>query len=71
MAPVIKKFSSVQNRILIDYKGFRDWVKIEVSKVQNSKSTGDEISMKKSKLQQKIENLEKQVSSIKENEMRI
>jgi Ca2+-binding EF-hand superfamily protein len=35
LAPVIKKFSSVQNRILIDYKGFRDWVKIEVSKLNS------------------------------------
>ena len=71
LAPVIKKFSSVQNRILIDYKGFRDWVKIEVAKVGNTKSNCDDISIKKSKLQQKIANLEKQVSSIKENEMRI
>ena len=44
---------------MIDYKGFRDWVKIEVTKIQNSKSNCDEISIKKSKLQQKIENLEK------------
>ena len=31
--PLIKKFSSIQNRILVDYKGFREWVAIEVAKM--------------------------------------
>jgi Ca2+-binding EF-hand superfamily protein len=30
LIPIIKKFSSIQNRILIDYKGFRDWVRLSV-----------------------------------------
>ena len=30
LIPIIKKFSSIQNKILIDYKGFRDWVKLEM-----------------------------------------
>jgi len=25
--PIINKFSSLSNKILIDYKGFRDWIK--------------------------------------------
>ena len=50
LAPVIKKFSSVQNKILIDYKGFRDWIKIEVAKVQNSKSESNDVNVKKSRL---------------------
>ena len=29
LIPIIKKFSSIQNKILIDYKGFRDWVRLE------------------------------------------
>lgn len=33
LIPIIKKFSSIQNRILIDYKGFRDWVKLEIKKL--------------------------------------
>lgn len=32
--PIIKKFSSVQNKILIDYKGFRDMLRLEVNKYQ-------------------------------------
>jgi hypothetical protein len=28
LIPIIKKFSSIQNKILIDYKGFRDWVRL-------------------------------------------
>jgi hypothetical protein len=31
--PLIKKFSSIQNRILVDYKGFREWISIEVAKL--------------------------------------
>jgi len=27
LLPIIKKFSSIQNKILIDYKAFRDWIK--------------------------------------------
>lgn len=27
MLPILQKFSSIQNRILIDYKAFRDWVR--------------------------------------------
>lgn len=30
LIPIIKRFSSIQNKILIDYKGFRDWVKLEM-----------------------------------------
>lgn len=35
LIPIIKKFSSIQNKILIDYKGFRDWVTLEL---KNGKS---------------------------------
>jgi hypothetical protein len=31
LIPIIKRFSSIQNKILIDYKGFRDWVKLELN----------------------------------------
>lgn len=34
LLPIIKKFSSVQNRILIDYKGFVNWIKLEIKKKQ-------------------------------------
>jgi Ca2+-binding EF-hand superfamily protein len=30
LIPIIKRFSSLQNRILIDYKGFRDWIRLEL-----------------------------------------
>ena len=30
LIPIIKRFSSIQNKILIDYKGFRDWVKLDM-----------------------------------------
>lgn len=30
LIPIIKKFSSISNKILIDYKGFRDWVRLEL-----------------------------------------
>ena len=30
LIPIIKKFASIQNRILIDYKGLRDWVKLSL-----------------------------------------
>ena len=32
LTPIIQKFSSVQNKILIDYKKFRDWIKLEIKK---------------------------------------
>jgi len=32
LLPLIKKFSSIQNKILIDYKGFMDWTKLECKK---------------------------------------
>lgn len=37
LIPIIKKFSSIQNKILIDYKGFRDWVRLEM-KTERAKS---------------------------------
>ena len=30
LTPIIKKFASVANQILIDYKQFRDWIRLEV-----------------------------------------
>ena len=41
LVPLIKKFSSIQNRILIDYKGWRDWVKLSVANMKSSKSNKD------------------------------
>ena len=35
LIPIIKKFSNIQNKILIDYKGFRDWVRLDI---KNGKS---------------------------------
>ena len=32
LSGIIKKFSSIQNKILIDYKGFRDWIKQDLKK---------------------------------------
>ena len=31
--PIIKKFSSIQNKILIDYKSFMNWVKKGLKKI--------------------------------------
>jgi len=36
LLPLLKKFSSVQNRILIDYKGFTNWINLEIKKKQIS-----------------------------------
>ena len=65
LLPHIKKFSSIQNRILIDYKGFRDWLKNEVSKLDISESINGKTN---SELRQKITMLEKKVTDIKNKE---
>jgi hypothetical protein len=65
LTPIIKKFSSLQNRILIDYKGFRDWVKMECKKMEAIEQLRNDVkSVKSSKsggnsrLKEKIANLE-------------
>ena len=37
--PIIKKFSSIQNRILVAYKDFREWVSIEVAKLTKAEES--------------------------------
>lgn len=66
LIPIIKKFSSIQNRILIDYKGFRDWVKLEIKKMDfkeqlKSEKGSTKLSSKNKELVNKIESLEKKV----------
>lgn len=33
LIPIIKRFSSIQNKILIDYKGFKNWTKAALKKL--------------------------------------
>ena len=49
LIPIISMFSSIQNKILIDYSKFRDWIlkglskiqiKLEKKKIQNQKNLG-------------------------------
>ena len=43
LIPIIKKFSNIQNKILIDYKGFRDWVRLEINNAKSpERSNGRE-----------------------------
>lgn len=70
LIPIIKKFSSIQNRILIDYKGFRDWVKLEIKKLDfkeqlKSEKGSTKLSSKNKELVQKIEHLEKKVDQMR------
>ena len=37
ITPIIKRFSSIQNRILVAYKDFREWVAMEVAKLEKAK----------------------------------
>jgi hypothetical protein len=34
LIPIIKKFQSIQNKILIDYKAFRDWCRVAIKEHQ-------------------------------------
>ena len=36
LIPIVTKFSSIQNRILIDYKKFRDWVLTGIKKIDEA-----------------------------------
>lgn len=37
LMPLMKRFASVQNKILIDYKGFMQWIKGHITKTQFAK----------------------------------
>ena len=36
--PIINKFSSISNQILIDYRAFKDWIRSEVLKADEQKA---------------------------------
>ena len=66
LIPHIKKFSSIQNRILIDYKEFRDWIKLSIANIKNSNKDS-----KSQQLKDKIQNLENRVKVMKKREQEL
>ena len=73
LLPLIKKFSSIQNRILIDYKGWRDWIlsetkKLEAKDILRSKDGKSTKSGKNNQLKDKIKDLEHRVEDMKKKE---
>ena len=76
--PIIRKFSSIQNRILIDYKGFMDWIKLECKKrdtIKNTRSETESIAADKqsqrSDLKSKLRQLERKMDEAKQKEKQI
>jgi hypothetical protein len=63
LRPLIKKFSSIQNRILIDYKGFTNWIKLELKKKEAvdslKRDKEDAVSRKSKAYVRKVQNLER------------
>ena len=67
LIPVIKKFCSIQNKILIDYKSFRDWVKLGL-KNRGFYAAMQEPKSANSQVQEKISQLQSKIDSMKDNE---
>ena len=61
LTPIIKRFGSIQNKILIDYKAFKQWVKDQIAE-QGEKSE---------QLKVKIQKLEEQVHTMKQKETKL
>lgn len=59
--PIIKRFGSIQNKILIDYKAFKSWVSEQIV------AQGE----KNDQLKVKIQKLEDKVSTMKQKEVKL
>ena len=81
LIPIIKMFSSIQNKILIDYKSFMNWIKKGIkrlneetqmsekreyrTKTPQTKKVGD---LNTTTIQNKIKKLQGKIENMKENE---
>lgn len=62
LQPILDRFSSIQNKILIDYKQFRDWVMSYIAKIENLKKQRSELKEMKEVKKQVLEKMKDKAS---------
>lgn len=63
LKPIIQRFSSIQNRILIDYKGWRQWVLSSLEELKKKRLEEQEKKLAKDAEMSKVEARIKQLQS--------
>ena len=63
LQPILDRFASIQNKILIDYKQFRDWIMSYIAKIELLKKQRNEIKELKEARKEEIQKMKDKVSA--------